>query len=406
MTTSTTTSVISRRGMMKTAASAAAFTIVAPQFVRGTQANSKIELGVVGCGGRGAWIANLFARHPGYQITAVADYFQAVADRCGDALKVPQGRRFPGLLGYKRLIESKVDAVALETPPWFFPEHATAAVSAGLHVYMAKPVACDVPGTLAIAAAGRQATQTQRCFLVDFQIRTDPYASETVKRIREGALGKLSMISSFYTDEGFADPPRQKTIAPRLQQLIWVNDNDIGGGYLVNAGIHAIDAALWVANANPLSAMGSGRKGRKEINGDSDDIFSITYEFPGGLVCNHRGEHIQNLHGFTAGCEAYGQGAYAEINYEGKTWLRGGEMGYRGGDVVGLYEAGAVSNIALFHKSVAESRFDNPTLTPSVNATLATLLGREAAHRNAKVTWDELIRENKKLDIDLTGLAQ
>jgi len=35
---------------------------------------------------------------------------------------------------------------------------------------------------------------------------------------------------------------------------------------------------------------------------------------------------------------------------------------------------------------------------------LATILGREAARRNAKVTWDEMIAENKKLEVDLTGL--
>jgi hypothetical protein len=39
-----------------------------------------------------------------------------------------------------------------------------------------------------------------------------------------------------------------------------------------------------------------------------------------------------------------------------------------------------------------------------VNSTLATILGREAAGRNTKLTWDEVIRENKGYEIDLTGL--
>lgn len=54
----------------------------------------KIKLGVVGIGGRGAWIANLFKRHGGYEMWAVADYFQEVADVCGDALGVDKSRRF------------------------------------------------------------------------------------------------------------------------------------------------------------------------------------------------------------------------------------------------------------------------------------------------------------------------
>jgi hypothetical protein len=57
-------------------------------------------------------------------IHAVADYFPEIADKCGEALGVPRERRFSTLSGYKRVIESGVDAVALEVPPYFLPEHA------------------------------------------------------------------------------------------------------------------------------------------------------------------------------------------------------------------------------------------------------------------------------------------
>lgn len=80
----------------------------------------RIKLGLVGCGGRGAWLAKLFQRHGGFEIHSVADYFQEVADKCGDALGVPAERRFSTLSGYKRVLESGVEAVVLETPPFFF----------------------------------------------------------------------------------------------------------------------------------------------------------------------------------------------------------------------------------------------------------------------------------------------
>ena len=65
---------VSRRQFIKAAgAGVAAFTIMKPEFLRGTQANSKIKLGLVGCGGRGIWIAGLFAAHGGYEISAAAD---------------------------------------------------------------------------------------------------------------------------------------------------------------------------------------------------------------------------------------------------------------------------------------------------------------------------------------------
>ena len=118
----------------------------------------KIKIGVVGNGERGSWIAGLFLAHGGFELHSVADYFPDVVAKCGDSLGVDKARRFSGLSGYKRLIESGVEAVAIEAIPYFFPEQTSAAVEAGLHVYMAKPVAVDVPGAMRIAAAGKLAT--------------------------------------------------------------------------------------------------------------------------------------------------------------------------------------------------------------------------------------------------------
>ena len=151
-----------------------------------TKAGRKIKLGVIGNGGRGAWIAKLFQAHGGYEMWAVADYFPDVVEKCGAELGVDPARRFSTLSGYRRLIESGVEAVAVETPPYFIPEYVSAAVDAGLHVYMAKPVAADVPGALQVEAAGRRATERKQCFLVDYQMPTDPVNREVAARVRDG----------------------------------------------------------------------------------------------------------------------------------------------------------------------------------------------------------------------------
>ena len=132
---------------------------LAQQSAPGTAYERKIKLGVIGNGGRGSWIANLFKKHGGYEMYAVADYFQEVADQCGDKLGVDKARRFSTLSGYKRLLECGVEAVALETPPYFFPDHAKAAV--------------DVPGALQILAVAKEAARKKRCFLVDYQMPTE-----------------------------------------------------------------------------------------------------------------------------------------------------------------------------------------------------------------------------------------
>ena len=65
---------VNRREFMARAGAAALSAAVLPAGLRGgLQAGAKIRLGLIGCGGRGAWIAKLFQKHGGYEISAVAD---------------------------------------------------------------------------------------------------------------------------------------------------------------------------------------------------------------------------------------------------------------------------------------------------------------------------------------------
>ncbi|MCF7973550.1 MAG: Gfo/Idh/MocA family oxidoreductase [Phycisphaerae bacterium] len=401
----TTSQTVTRRRFLAGAGAAAfAFSIVKPGAVRGTEANSKIQVGCIGLGGRGSMIAGMVQRHGGYRIAAVADYFPQVVNAAGDTHQVPKNRRYSGLSGCQKLINDGVDAVFLETPPYCFPDHVEAAVRAGCHVYMAKPVACDVPGCLKVLQMAREAQTKHKVFLVDFQTRTDPYFIEGIKQVHDGLIGPVGMISSEYNDESFADPPLTANVESRLQHLVWVNDTDLGASYLVNAGIHAIDVALWIAQAVPVSAVGSSRIVRRDPHGDSHDVYSLTYEFANGMILNHRGEHLKNFHEFRSDCFAQGPDGYLETGYTSRVRSLANSGGYRGGTVENLYRAGAERNIGTFHKSVIAGRCDNPTVEPSVNAALATILGREAAARRTKLTWEALLRENKRLEPDLSGL--
>lgn len=363
----------------------------------------KIKVGVVGNGGRGAWIANLFKKHGGYEMWAVADYFQPVADQCGDALGVDKTRRFSTLSGFKKLMESGVEAVALETPPYFFPEHVRAAVEAGLHVYMAKPVAVDPWGCLQIEASAARATAKQRVFLVDYQMPTEPHNIEVVKMIHAGEIGKVIALNSHYFSGLFADPPKTATLESRFRGLVWCNDVALGGGYHVNACIHAVDAALWIAGARPVSSVGLSRIGRADPHGDSHDVFQLLFEFENGLILSHRGKHLNNQTGFNVIAEAQGQTGYGQICYGGKSLLKGRENGYQG-EVGNPYEAGAVRNIAKFYRCVVEANHANDTVRRAVDGALTTILGREAARRGQRLTMEELLKEKQRLEVDLHGL--
>jgi len=97
------------------------------------------------------------------------------------------------------ILQRKLDAIVIESPPYFHPEQAAAGVEAGCHVYVAKPIAVDVPGCLQVQAAAKKAGEQKQCFLVDYQMPTDPHVLECAKRFRAGGLG-LSGIAR--GDEG------------------------------------------------------------------------------------------------------------------------------------------------------------------------------------------------------------
>jgi len=366
----------------------------------------KIKLGWIGCGGRGAWLAGLAKNHGGFEIHALADYFPDLVQQAGDALGVDKSRRFTGLSGCKKVLECGVEALGVLDVPCFYPEQAQAAVAAGCHVYMAKPVAVDVPGCLAIEAAGKLATEKKLCFLVDYQMPTDPLNIEIAKRIWEGALGELMAVTTLGGGGGSGlrgDPAKGRTIEGRLRGQVWCNDIPLSGDQFVSYDIHCIDAAIWAIRRRPTSAVGYSRVCRTRPEGDCIDLAFVTYECPGGLLWNHQTMILAD-HGRSLVVNLHGPVASAQISYWGKSFLRGGPKHFGGGEVESLYDRGAMRNIAEFYRVVTEGRSDNPTVRRAVDGTLTAILGREAAGRRTRLTMDELIRENKKLEIDLTGL--
>jgi predicted dehydrogenase len=403
---------ISRRGFLGGALAAGASTTVLdtlsaaaadapagaakpPEFAR------KIKLGLIGCGGRGAWLGDLFKRHGGYEISAVADYFPQRMDQAGDKYGVAKARRFSGLDAYKRLLASGVEAVTVVNVPHFHPDHGRAAIEAGCHVYAAKPVAVDVPGALKVQAAGKLATQKNLCYLVDYQMGTDPVNIEVVKRIHEGGLGKLGHIDSL----GFSPPwsePEIHTAEDRLRN--WLATIPLSGDVITENTVHSINAVLWVVGRRPVSATGRCRICRPNPRSEYREIYLVTYEFDDGLLWTHRCQSLHNQLEWALKLDAYGDRATALVSYRGKSYLRGGPKHYGGGEVVSLYDQGAIRNIATFYDNIIQGRCDNPSVQQAGDDALTAVLGREASVRRCYLTMDELIKENKALDYDLSGL--
>src|SRR5215471_21254684 len=129
---------VSRRTVLKgtaAATAASAYTIVNAKSVRGTAANSMVEIGWVGNGGQGTRDAQLLEASGKAKIVALADYFQDQLDKARERFKVDPKSAHLGIDAYKEIMASKVDAVLLTTPPGFRPEHFKAATNAKKHIY-------------------------------------------------------------------------------------------------------------------------------------------------------------------------------------------------------------------------------------------------------------------------------
>ncbi len=380
---------LNRRQFVASAGAAAvACTVMKPQTVRGSNASAKVNIGLIGCGGRGTWIAELFQAHGGYNLVAAADYFQDKVDGAGEKLGVPAAKRFTGLDGYHRLLEQQLDAVVIESPPYFHPEQAEAAVQAGKHVYLAKPIAVDVPGCKTVERSGQDATGKGLCFLVDFQTRADEFYMEAIKRVHEGAIGQFAFgEATYHAGIPWAGQMRyveQDPKSPETRLRAWGMDRVLSGDIITEQNIHTLDVASWIMNQPPQCAFGTGARKVREW-GDCCDNFAITYRYPDNVGIAFSSRQFNGHGSQPEGIRnrMFGSDGVLETSYGGDVRIRG-KNGYKGGASPAIYKQGAVANIATFHDSIQKKDVSNPTVEPSVRSNLVTILD---APRRTPMKW-------------------
>jgi myo-inositol 2-dehydrogenase/D-chiro-inositol 1-dehydrogenase len=392
-----------RREFLK-AAAATGVLVAKPQTVFGSQANSTVEVGLVGCGGRGNWIAPFFPEFAGARIVAVADVLRKNLDTTREKLKVGENRAYYGPDAYKELANSKLDAVAIESPPYFHPEQAMAAVDAGKHVFLAKPVAVDVPGCKDILEAEKKARARNLTFWVDFQSRAMPVFQEAAQRIHRGDLGKPAFAQIFY----YAGRPSRDRSTPDMeygqrQVMNFYMDKVIGGDIIVEQNIHVIDMANWFLNAHPVRASGTG--GRTDWSGTPYDVataydhFAVTFWYPDNVhatFSSHQLGHFSDL------CvRVFGIKGAADTHYGGLVRITG-ENQWMGTEKDDTFRQGAINNVTAFVRSIRE-RKPIYNADESVNSNLTAILGRMAAYADGPViTWDEMMKSEVRLHADMT----
>jgi len=242
---------LDRRKFIGVAAAAAGVMFIRPALVRGTAANSAVRVGLLGCGGRGTEDATNLVDTGGARVVALADLFQDQLDAARatfDKLQQAKGysamdasQLFVGPNACHEIADSKeVDAIVIATPPYFHPQHLETVVAAGKHVYLEKPVAVDVPGAKKVMEIGKRA-EGKLSLDVGFQIRDCPPFVELVRRIHNGALGKIVCAEAYYLT-GYIDRPAWPNASPAERRVRnWLYDRTLSGDIIVEQNIHVID---------------------------------------------------------------------------------------------------------------------------------------------------------------------
>ena len=177
---------ISSRNFLKTTAAEGAATLAARQVH--AAGSDTIRVGLIGCGGRGtgAGIINCAESAKGVELVAIGDLFQDHLDLAperikgnlekkelpvSDIYKVTPETSFVGLDAYQKVLACDIDLVILTTPPYFRPEYFRAAVDAGKHGFMEKPVGVDSIGVRDIIATAQVAKQKGLSVVAGTQMR-------------------------------------------------------------------------------------------------------------------------------------------------------------------------------------------------------------------------------------------
>lgn len=372
--------------------------------LRGLTANT-LKVGLIGCGGRGTGAATqALAADPDVILTAMGDVFsdhleasyKAILEEHPTKVKVDKDHKFIGFDAYKKIMESDVDVVILTTPPGFRPEHLTAAVEAGKHIFCEKPVAVDAPGVRKVLEAAKKAKEKKLSLVSGFTFRYDFPKRALFGKILNGDIGEIKTVSSTRNGGGLWYKPRQAEWTDMEYQLRnWYYQNWLSGDYIVEMIVHSLDMMTWaMGDKMPVQATGSGgRQVRTDKKyGNIYDHFAIEYEYENGA----RGFSFSRQQ---EGCssrntvEVAGTKGDAFVNAGGGVRITTGKTKWE-------YEGEKNNPYQTEHDELFASIRNNKPMNDGqmmANSTMMAILSRMVAYSGQTITWKDAMNSNQVL---------
>ena len=293
---------------MKFAGYAGAATALAamnvPRVFGSAGANHKLQLAIVGCGGRGtgAVADALTAAGSTYplQLVAMGDLFQNRLDESHKALSqqyasspdlidVPEDRRFVGFDAYKKALDclNPGDIAIFATPLAFRWLHFQYAIDKGIHVFMEKPLVADSVAAKKMLDLAKKSDEKNLKVSVGLMIRHCLARQELHKHIADGEIGDIiamrayrmhGPVGSCFSERKPTDRDELPWQIERFHSFLWAS-----GGLFNDFYVHQIDECCWMKNAWPVKAQAlGGRHFRDNYIDQNFDNYSVEYTFDDG----------------------------------------------------------------------------------------------------------------------------
>jgi predicted dehydrogenase len=327
----------------------------------------------------------------GVEIVAVGDYFRDKAIGLGKQHGVPAERCFGGLDAYKEVIATPgVNYVILATSPGFRPQHLQAAVDAGKHIFTEKPVGVDGPGIRKVLDAYEAAQKKNLCIVAGTQRRHQHGYLETMKRIKEGAIGDIVSARAYWNGGNIWFRQRKEGMSDLDYQINnWYHFLWVCGDHIVEQHVHNLDVVNWAKGAHPVRAVAMGGRVRPYSDPNKDgnifNYFAVDYTYADGThmlsMCRQvdgtAGNISEALVGTKGNCQVNEYKINGQVVVTRNADRQAGDPYVQEHtDLIAAIRGGKKLNEL---KDVAES-------------TLTAILGRNAAYTGKEVTWDDTLR--------------
>jgi predicted dehydrogenase len=269
--------------------------MTAASYSRVLGANDRVQLGLIGCGGRGTGVMGTFMNTGQVDVTAVCDIYGERIDRAQQKATKAQG-----FTDHRKLLAAKnVDAVLIATPDHWHTGCAIDALNAGKDVYVEKPLTLTIEEGPLIVKAARV---NNRICQVGMQQRSGQlYLQAKREYFDTGKLGKITLARTWWHGNGAHLQKAPERLAQQPSNLDWARflgpvkwrDWDpqrfwnfrayleFGGGQVTDLFTHWIDVVhMFMGQDNPISASAAGGILHYKDGRTAPDTINVLLEYP------------------------------------------------------------------------------------------------------------------------------